>query len=104
MRAGAAVDPVERVVRMPLVPVNEVIATHLGKAPDLLSIDVEGLDLAILRTLDFKKYRPGAIIAEAIPMDSPGVNTELVNFLLSKRYVVRGGSTINTIFVDAKRC
>ena len=104
LRAGASVDPVERVVRMPLVPVNEVIATHLGKAPDLLSIDVEGLDLAILKTLDFGNYRPGAIIAEAIPMDSPGVNSELVKFLLSKRYVVRGGSTINTVFVDSKRC
>jgi FkbM family methyltransferase len=103
MRAKAASDPVERVLKMPLVPLNELIATHLGKAPDLLSIDVEGLDLAILRTLDFKKYRPGAIIAETIPMKANGVNTELASFLLSKRYVVRGGSSINTVFVDRKR-
>jgi FkbM family methyltransferase len=99
LRAQLGRDPVERVVRMPLVPLNEVIATHLGKRPDLISIDVEGLDLAILRTLDFERWRPGAIVAET---GSP-VNEKLVRFLLAKGYAVRGGSTINTIFVDARR-
>lgn len=103
LRAELGGDPVERVIRMPLVPVDEVIATHLGRAPDLLSIDVEGLDLAILRTLDFRRWRPGAIIAETIRMGAPGVNAELVRFVLSRGYVVRGGSPINTIFVDARR-
>lgn len=103
LRAELGGDPVERVLRMPLVPVNEVIATHLGTPPDLLSIDVEGLDLAILRTLDFKRWRPGAIIAETIRMGAPGVNMELVKFVVSKGYVVRGGSPINTIFVDRRR-
>jgi FkbM family methyltransferase len=90
---------VERVVKMPLLNVNEVIATHLGRAPDLLSIDVEGLDLAILRTLDFERWRPGVIIAET---GSPP-NEKLARFILSKGYVVRGGSVINTVFVDRRR-
>jgi FkbM family methyltransferase len=96
-------DPVERVVWMPLLPVNEVIATHLGRPPDLLSIDIEGMDLPVLRTLDFERHRPGVIIAETIRRGSPGVNLELLKFLSSKRYFVRGGSAINTIFVDLKR-
>jgi FkbM family methyltransferase len=103
MRAESREDPVERVLKMPLIPVNDIIATHLGRAPDLLSIDVEGLDLAILRTLDFQRWRPGSIIAETIPMKPSGANTEVVRFLLSKSYVVRGGSAINTVFVDARR-
>jgi hypothetical protein len=88
---------------MPLVSVNRLIAEHLGKAPDLLSVDVEGLDLEILRTLDFASYRPGAIIAETIRMGSRDVNSELVDFVVSHEYVVRGGSMINTVFVDRKR-
>lgn len=103
LRAGAKEDPVEAVLKMPLISVNRLIASHLGKAPDLLSIDVEGLDLAILRTLDFAAYRPGAIIAETIKMGSPDVNEELVDFVVSKGYAVRGGSMINTIFVDRSR-
>lgn len=103
LRAQLGGEPVERVLKMPLVPVNTVIADHLGRAPDLLSIDVEGMDLAILRTLDFKRWRPGAIIAETIRPGSPGVDGELVAFVVSQGYVVRGGSPVNTIFVDARR-
>ncbi len=103
LRAKLGGDPVERVVRMPLVPVNELIATHLGRAPDLLSIDVEGLDLAVLRTLDFEAHRPGAIIAETLAAGLPGVNMQLVDFVVSQGYVVRGGSSVNTVFVDSRR-
>ena len=103
LRVELGGDPVERVLRMPLVPVNELIASHLGSAPDLLSIDVEGMDLAILRTLDFERWRPGAIIAETIRPGSPGVDGELVSFVVSRGYAVRGGSPVNTIFVDLRR-
>jgi FkbM family methyltransferase len=103
LRAGAKEDPVEAVVKMPLVTVNRLIASHLGKAPDLLSIDVEGLDLDILHTLDFATYRPGAIIAETIKMGTVDVNAELVDFVVSRGYAVRGGSMINTVFVDRNR-
>jgi FkbM family methyltransferase len=103
LRATMGADVVEKVLKMPLISVNRLIATHLGKAPDLLSIDVEGMDLDILRTLDFATYRPAAIIAETIMMGASDVNTEIVQFLLSKGYGVRGGSLVNTIFADRGR-
>jgi FkbM family methyltransferase len=103
-RKQSAKDPVERVVKMPLVPVNRLIAECIGRAPDLLSIDVEGLDLEILRTLDFATYRPAAIIAETILMNGGGRdNTGIAGLLISKGYVVRGGSLYNTIFADPRR-
>jgi len=103
LRAGAKEDVIEAVLKMPLISVNHLIATHMGKAPDLLSIDVEGMDLDILRSLDFTTYRPAAIIAETIKMGTVDVNAELVDFLVSRGYAVRGGSMINTIFVDRGR-
>jgi FkbM family methyltransferase len=103
-RKGSPKDPVEKVVKMPLVSVNRLIAECLGQAPDLLSIDVEGLDLDILRSLDFATYRPGAIIAETILMNGGGRdNTGIAGLLISKGYVVRGGSLYNTIFADPRR-
>jgi len=36
-------------------------------------------------------------------MGSRDVNSELVDFVVSHEYVVRGGSMINTVFVDRKR-
>jgi hypothetical protein len=102
-RRGSQRDPVEKVVKMPLVSVNHLMAECFGQAPDLLSIDVEGLDLAILRTLDFGTFRPGAIIAETIRMGGGGDNTDISALLMSKGYVVRGGSLYNTIFADPGR-
>jgi FkbM family methyltransferase len=90
-----------RTVKMPLVNINAVIADHLGAAPDYLSIDVEGLDLAILRTLDFARFRPAVVCAEH--SDDPSGRAELLALLDGHGYVVRGQTYPNTIFVDRKR-
>lgn len=103
LQAGGK-EQLERVVRMPLVSINRVIREQFnGAAPDILSIDVEGLDLAILRTLDFDRYRPGGICVETI-RGRADVNPDIAAFLASRGYAARGGSLVNTIFVDPTRC
>jgi FkbM family methyltransferase len=103
LQRGKSESVVERVVKMPLLDINQVIAKHLGTAPDVLSTDVEGLDYAILRRLDLKHFRPGCICAETAAMWSPQQNSDITRYLLSVGYVVRGGSTVNTIYVDDRR-
>jgi FkbM family methyltransferase len=88
---------VERVLKVPLISVNRLIAEYFGGAPDLLSIDVEGLDYAILQTLDFERYRPAVIIAETRP------SGPIPTLLASKGYEMRGASMDNVIFADPKR-
>jgi len=102
-RRQSAADPVERVLEMPLVPINQLMADCFGRAPDLLSIDIEGLDLAVLRTLDFRAYRPAAICAET---KKPGMShdgTPIAQYLRGKGYLACAGSLYNTIFVDRSR-
>jgi len=96
-RKQAKTEIVEKVIRMPLIGVNDLIAKYLGAAPDLLSIDVEGWDLAILKTLDFRKYGPAVIIAESLPVG------DIPKFLATKGYALRGASMYNAIFVDPRR-
>jgi FkbM family methyltransferase len=103
LQRGKTESVVERVVKMPLLDINGVIADHLGRAPDLLSTDVEGLDQAIIRTLDLARFRPGAICAEAVPTEKSGRSSALARYLGSRGYIPRGGSMYNTIFVDARR-
>jgi FkbM family methyltransferase len=103
LQRGKAESVVERVVTMPLLNLNRVIDEHLGRAPDLLSTDVEGLDEAIIRTLDVSRFRPAVICAEAIPTMKSGRPSRLTRYLAAKRYVPRGGSVYNTIYVDARR-
>jgi len=104
LQKGRTEDVVEKTMKVRLIAIDHLIETYLGgKAPDLLSIDVEGLDLAILRTLDFRKYRPGAICAETILMGSNQVDPGIATLLASQGYVVRGATLYNTIFADASR-
>ncbi len=58
---------IERVLELPVRPVNAVLAEHFAAAaPDFVSLDVEGLDLAILRSFDFSRWRPKVFCVETI--------------------------------------
>lgn len=58
---AGAVDAIET----PLVPINDVLAKHFPqRAPDFLSIDAEQLDLQILQTMNFDRWRPYLICFE----------------------------------------
>ena len=103
LQQGQSESVVERVRKMPLININRLIAEQLGKAPDVLSTDIEGLDYDIIRSLDLSRFRPGAICAETVAMSAAGANSDITTYLLAQGYVVRGGSTINTIYVDSKR-
>jgi hypothetical protein len=94
---------VERIVKMPLVNINDAIARHLGRAPDILSTDVEGLDYDILVSLDLGRFRPAVICAETQLESRTGRPTPIARYLAARGYTPRGGSMYNTIFIDRRR-
>jgi len=91
---------IEKVIQIPLENINTVMQRELGGAPNLLSIDTEGLDLDILKSMDFDRFRPDVICAETLHIGTDVINIEIVKLLESKHYSVRGATWINTIFVD----
>ncbi len=103
LQRGKAESVVERVVKKPLVNINRVIQDHLGRAPDLLSTDIEGLDEAVLRSLDLSRFRPAAICAETPWTSKSGRPSRITRYLAARGYVPRGGSLYNTIYVDTRR-
>ena len=87
--------------------VTEVIDKFCGGIfPVFLSLDAEGYDLEILKTIDYEKSSPKIICVENIPFqhklknyfDSMQTN-ELSRFLISKNYSIIAFTLINTIFV-----
>jgi len=93
----------EKVIKMPLVNINRAISENFGgNCPDIVSIDIEGLDLPVLKTLDFTKYRPKIVCAETLITHSSKHNPETTPFMISKGYEVRGMTFANTIYVDSK--
>lgn len=86
---------------MPLIPINTVIAEHFsGKAPDFLSIDIESLDLPILRTLDFDRFRPRVICAETVVPMAGRMAPDITAFLTTRGYEPRAMTFANTLYVD----
>ncbi len=103
LQQGKTESVVERVVKMPLLNINRVIQDHLQRAPDLLSTDVEGLDDAIIRTLDLSRFRPAVICAEVVPTMTSGRLSRATRYLASRGCIFRGGSVYNTFYMDARR-
>jgi FkbM family methyltransferase len=92
-------NTIERVIKMPLVSINRVIADNFEVVPNFVSIDTEGYDLTIIRSLDFERFRPHVICVETIDLPTGLVNEAIVAHMRSKRYSVRGATFVNTIFL-----
>jgi FkbM family methyltransferase len=91
---------IDQVMKLRLENINAIMQQHLGLAPNFLSIDTEGLDLGILETMDFERYRPDVICVETLKLGGDHVDLEILRFLESKRYSARGATFVNTIFID----
>lgn len=57
--------------------INDVLAQNFDRVPDLLSLDAEGLDEAILSSLDFDRYPIPVLITEMMEQTESGIQTLL---------------------------
>lgn len=93
---------IKEVRKTPLLDVNQVMAEHFaGQAPSFLSVDAEGWDLPILKSIDYRRFRPKVICAETMVFGTLRAAPEIPAFLRTKGYSSRGSSLVNTIFVDS---
>lgn len=70
--------------------------------PDFMSLDVEGLDEMILKSINYEKSCPSVICVETISFSENGdgvKNKPIIEFLESKGYLLFADTYINTIFV-----
>jgi FkbM family methyltransferase len=94
---------IEKVIRIPLVNINEVISAHFAGCQHFVSIDVEGLDFEIVRFIDFQLFRPQIFCVETASYseDKTGVKLpEVTDYLRDKGYMVYADTYVNTIYVD----
>ena len=104
-RAAFGTYKIKATVKVPLVNINTLIAENFDHYPDLLSIDIEGLDLAVLKSLDYEKYPLPVICVETCTYSENHIRPKdptIGDFLLGKGYEVYADTYINTIFVNKK--
>ena len=104
-RSASGLFKIIEVVKVPLININTLISANFTTPPDLLSLDIEGLDLDVLKSLDFQKYQIPVICVETCMYSENHIRPKdqsIMKFLLEKDYEVYADTYINTIFVNRK--
>ena len=84
-----------------LETVNDIIKLYQPGHINFLSIDVEGWDLQILKSIDFSILKPELICVESINFSLNnilGKNSEMISYMQTKGYTVYADTNLNTLF------
>lgn len=94
---------IKKIIKIPLLNVNEIIIQYFQKTPNLISIDVEGLDLKIVQSFDFSNHRPDVFCIETLVFGgnySEIKIKEINNHMIENGYFLYADTFINSIFVN----
>ena len=92
----------KEVKKIEMLPVNTIMEKYFTTPPDLISVDAEGVDFDIMKSLDFSRYAPKVICIESINYTPDGTGTkrtDLCNFIENAGYFEYANTNINSIFV-----
>jgi FkbM family methyltransferase len=87
--------------KVKLETINSIAKQHQFQNVNYLSIDVEGLDLDILKSIDFDILKPELICVETILFSMKNVvlkNHAIVDYMISNGYIVYADTNLNTVF------
>ncbi len=93
-------------LKVKVEPLAQVLDLHLGEgtAIDFLSVDVEGLDLAVLKSNDWVRYRPRVVVAEILDSDLWELrNDPTLRFMQDQGYRLCAKTVRSSIFLAESR-
>jgi hypothetical protein len=95
-----------RAVALPMMPLRSVLDRYLpvGMRITILSVDVEGLDLTVLKSNDWSRYRPEFIVAEDLAARSlhDALDSALVQYLAGEGYRLNSRLLCSLLFRNAR--
>lgn len=102
-RVASGKYKITEVAKVQLININKLIEQNFNTYPDFLSIDIEGLDLEVLKSLNFDKFPVPVICAETCTYSETHNRPKdpaIADFLHSKGYETYADTYVNTIFVN----
>ena len=90
----------KEVISTPLLTPSEIIDSYCPAAPNLVSLDVEGHDEAIIKAWDFTRYRPEVFCIETVSHHDRAKVPTITPLLEKAGYTAFADTYINTIYVD----
>lgn len=90
-------------IDVPAMRINQLFEQNFPqKLPIYMSIDVEGVDLTLLKDLDFKRFRPTIIQTEPSDHYLPNNSQHMLDFMKTVDYELLGKTNVNLIFLDRR--
>ena len=94
---------IQAIKKIEVVTIDYILEKYLNnKFPELLTIDAEGVDEIILKSIDYSLNFPIVICVETISFSNVGKgvkNLDLIEFIKSNGYLLYADTYINSIFV-----
>ncbi len=97
--------PLKKEYMIPVKPLSQVLSEcSIGIDIDFFSVDTEGFDMEVLKSNDWNRFRPKAIVLETIEYKKDGWWDKLTSFfetyLKEQKYKIYADTHINTIFIS----
>ncbi|MCA3559675.1 MAG: glycosyltransferase [Aestuariivirga sp.] len=100
--AGGTVG-LKKVETVPAIRMNALLEQRFAvQAPIFLSVDVEGLDLELLKDVDWDRWRPLIVQAEPSEQFIADNARQIAGFMKSRGYVPLARTPVNQIFLDRR--
>jgi FkbM family methyltransferase len=81
---------------------NNIVKKYLNDMPpDMISLDAEGIDEVVIRSIDYTKYAPKIICVETYAYGVGKKNYELIDEITQRGYKIHADTFVNTIFIKS---
>jgi len=94
-----------RTINVETRPVSEVLEEHFPQGVNLVSLDAEGFDDAILGSFPFERFRPEVFCVETASYGeglTVGKDHAIADMMSENGYFIYADTFVNTIFVDER--
>jgi hypothetical protein len=94
-----------KTIEVPVARLDGILEKYLpaNQEIDFLSIDVEGLDFAVLQSNDWKLFRPKCVLVEALEMSLEGAMSSDIFLFMKKQGYELFAKTFNTLIFSEKK-
>jgi FkbM family methyltransferase len=103
LRSDSGAHKLVTILSVEIKSITDILEENFKRRPDLLSIDIEGLDLAVLESLDTKKHPIPVICVETCVYSENHIRPKdhrIGDYMASIGYFPYADTYINTIYVN----
>lgn len=96
---------IEKTIKVPVVSIDSIMTRYFSSGVDIVSLDTEGYDFEILKSLNLKKYRPKVFCVETLHYEKEQKlkkQDEIISYMTEHGYFLYADTYVNSIFVDKR--